>query len=505
MQIKLLDVEAFIKANDLKPVTNPVFFQTGAIPTEDGLFSKSIFGEVGSIERKKKFAYINLNSKFIHPVIYRLLITMDRKFPQIINGSRFVTLDRSGNIIDDDNGETGLDFLYKNFDKINFKSTDSDMRGTKIRLLRTLGKDRIFIDKFIVLPAFLRDYNPSAKNSNKINDVDVINDWYSKLIRYCSTLKMGSSFSFITDNTKYQVQNLLLEIFSKLTTDLSGKDGLFRKSLMGKSVDYATRSVITAPNMYSKSHKELEVPFGYTGIPISQLCVLLYPFYSKYISDFIEYHIESFCRLRTSSGGIIEIDESLVREQFSDQLIQKMVDNYIRNIEGRFDSLKVKHENGKEYPIDLYHKELGRNFTVTDLLYLASEDICKDKHVYVSRYPVENFQNIYPSKITVLSTNKTMDIELGDKILKHYPIVFADYPTDESSFIDSTRINNSYTASLGADYDGDTVSIRAVFTQEANAEADRLIKAKTMVLNQSGKNTRKIGNDGALAIYCLTK
>ena len=74
MQIKLLDVEAFIKANDLKPVTNPVFFQTGAIPTEDGLFSKSIFGEVGSIERKKKFAYINLNSKFIHPVIYRLLI-----------------------------------------------------------------------------------------------------------------------------------------------------------------------------------------------------------------------------------------------------------------------------------------------------------------------------------------------------------------------------------------------------------------------------------------------
>ena len=96
-----------------------------------------------------------------------------------------------------------------------------------------------------------------------------------------------------------------------------------------------------------------------------------------------------------------------------------------------------------------------------------------------------------------------MDIELGDKVLKHYPIVFADYPTDESSFIDSTRINNSYTASLGADYDGDTVSIRAVFTQEANAEADRLIKAKTMVLNQSGKNTRKIGNDGALAINKL--
>ena len=504
MKIKLLDIDAFIKDNNLSPVTNPVFFQTGSIPTEDGLFSKSIFGEVGSVERKKRFAYIDLNSKFLHPVIYRLLITMDRKFPQIINGSRFVSLDRSGNIIDDENGETGLDFLYNNFDKINFKTTDSDMRGTKIRLLKNLGRDRVFIDKFLVLPAFLRDYNPSAKDGNKIKDVDVINDWYSKIIRYSSSLSMGSGFSFIIDNTKSQIQNLLLEIFSKLTTDLSGKEGLFRKSLMGKSVDYATRSVITAPNMYSKNYKELEVPFGYTGIPISQLCVLFYPFYSKYISDFIEYHIESFTKVKTPSG-IIEIDEHFVKEQFSDQLIQKMVDNYIRNVEGRFDSLKVKDESGKEYPITLYGKELGRNFTVTDLLFIASEDICKNKHVYVSRYPIENFQNIYPSKIAVLSTNKTIDVSLGDKVLKHYPLVFPDYPTDESTFVDSTRINNSYTSSLGADYDGDTVSIRAVFTQEANAEADRLIKSKTMVLNQSGQNTRKIGNDGALAIYCLTK
>ena len=104
-----------------------------------------------------------------------------------------------------------------------------------------------------------------------------------------------------------------------------------------------------------------------------------------------------------------------------------------------------------------------------------------------------------------MSTNNTIDVSLGDKVLKHYPLVFPDYPTDESTFVDSTRINNSYTSSLGADYDGDTVSIRAVFTQEANAEADRLIRSKTMVLNQSGQNTRKIGNDGALAIYCLTK
>ena len=35
-----------------------------------------------------------------------------------------------------------------------------------------------------------------------------------------------------------------------------------------------------------------------------------------------------------------------------------------------------------------------------------------------------------------------------------------------------------------------------VYTKEANEEADRLIKSKTMLLGQSGQSTRKIGNEG---------
>ena len=54
-------------------------------------------------------------------------------------------------------------------------------------------------------------------------------------------------------------------------------------------------------------------------------------------------------------------------------------------------------------------------------------------------------------------------------------------------------------------YNGDTVSARGVFTKEANDECERLIKAKTMFLNQSGGLTRKLGNEAVLSIYSLTR
>jgi hypothetical protein len=54
-------------------------------------------------------------------------------------------------------------------------------------------------------------------------------------------------------------------------------------------------------------------------------------------------------------------------------------------------------------------------------------------------------------------------------------------------------------------YDGDTVSARGVFTKEANDECERLIKAKTMFLNQSGGLTRKLGNEAVQSIYSLTR
>lgn len=44
-----------------------------------------------------------------------------------------------------------------------------------------------------------------------------------------------------------------------------------------------------------------------------------------------------------------------------------------------------------------------------------------------------------------------------------------------------------------------------VYTKEANIEADKLIHAKTNLLDQSGNNSRKIGNEAILALSTLTR
>lgn len=50
----------------------------------------------------------------------------------------------------------------------------------------------------------------------------------------------------------------------------------------------------------------------------------------------------------------------------------------------------------------------------------------------------------------------------------------------------------------------DTVSIRALFTKEANIEADKLINAKTNILNQKGDNMRRLGNEAIQSLSTLT-
>ena len=50
----------------------------------------------------------------------------------------------------------------------------------------------------------------------------------------------------------------------------------------------------------------------------------------------------------------------------------------------------------------------------------------------------------------------------------------------------------------------DTVSLRGLFTKEANQEAERMIKSKTMILGQAGTNARGIGNEAVLSLYTLT-
>jgi DNA-directed RNA polymerase beta' subunit len=457
MQIDLLDINKFIVTHACKEVKNPVYFNMGNIPTEDGLFSPTIFGYPGSKERKILFGYINLKRKFLHPVMYKLLTSMDKKIADCISAKKYFKV-VNGELVEDENGKTGVTFFYTIYDDLKFKNTGSDRRQNYLTLLKKLSKDDIFIDKFLVIPAYYRDYNPSKTSNDTIKAVDEVNDKYAKLIRYAQSISEGEDYDFMGAITEASIQLLLYDIYDYFTSALAGKNGIFHQSSLGKSIDYATRSVISAPRFKTNSWKDNPIKFGWTGVPLSQLVVLFYPFYVKYIQDYIMERENELNHFIDENGN--EVIVSNVKEQFSEDIIKKYISLYIKSHESRFSSIKIVDDNGKEHPVPLHRDDLNRNFTLTDIIYIASVDIVKDKHVYVTRYPIEQYQNIYPSKITILSTRETVEQKLEDRYLPNYPVIYPDYPAEEELFIDTVVPYNGYLKSLGGDYDKHTKTIK---------------------------------------------
>ena len=81
LKTSLLDVDKFIRVNQLKEITNPVFFN-GPTPTEDGLLSNEIFG-ITKAERSGIYAYIDLGGSFFHPLVYKTLCKLNNKISDI--------------------------------------------------------------------------------------------------------------------------------------------------------------------------------------------------------------------------------------------------------------------------------------------------------------------------------------------------------------------------------------------------------------------------------------
>lgn len=387
MKITSMKIDEFIESKQIQEVTSPVYFLGGTNPDPNGLFSAEIFGRPGSEERKFKYGYISLNTKFVHPVFYKLFTSMNKKIQDLLLSKKYFSV-KNGELVEDpENGNAGPSYFYSIYKDLVFQDTGSDRRSTYLDLLEKSDEDEIFIDKWLVIPPYIRDFDPSVTDPNEAKNVDTINDMYSKLIRYTMTLDKDDS-GFMNSITEGNIQKLLYDIYEYCIFKLNKKTGMFHQDLLGKSVDYATRSVITAPKIGGTGYNKVQVKYGYVGVPLSQVIVLFYPFFINYIESYILEHENEISDYKTETGRRIKIPD--VREQFSEKEIKRLMNLFIKTPEARFNPILVKDCNGKEHPMNLYREDLGRNFTLTDLFFIAAKDIVGEgehsKHVYVTRY-----------------------------------------------------------------------------------------------------------------------
>ena len=523
LQVDLFDINKFIKVNNLQEVTNPILLERDNIPTVDGLLSYEIFGRT-STDRSTIFAYIDLHGHFLHPLVYKTWKRMNRKIEGIVSGLDTVVINAKGEIVSDPDGWTGLEELYKHYDEIKFKVTDSDIQKERVDFLKSLKKEEIFVDKWIVCPPFYRDIQLDKANMGKVS-VHEKTKLYSDILRLAKALQNDNSgLPIVSFSTRNRIQALLCECYTdKFMGEIKGKNGMFRKFVMGKSVDYGARFVISSPLFDADKPNDMQVTFEKTGLPLAGACACFFPFFIKWLKDYFynELYLRKDKYPIMRKDGSVEYVKLLNVEKYNDEYFTKAINSFVHSYADRFKTIQL--ENDKDYDIKMTimgrHTTIDNNpsasvesgimkraMTWTDLLYMAAVDICKDKHIIVTRYPIEDYFGIFPSKIEVLSTINTQPMLISGKLYKYYPVVDPKLPTSQVAglFRDTITLSNLYLTGLGGDYDGDQVTVRGVWDINANKECDAQIYAKKNLLNISGSLIRDTAKEAIQTIYSLT-
>lgn len=416
LKVKLPDVEDFVKKNDVREITNPVFFIRDGIPTPDGLLSNEIFG-ITKEERANIWGYIDLQGTYLHPLVYKLWGKMDSSIKNIVHGLKSYNIDSHGYIIEDENGETGLDFLVKNIEKIKIKESDSRERRNNIKFIMS-NKDRIFIKKMLIIPPFYRDV---LSGKGKV-EVGQLNKYYSSLLVATKSLRETQDMGFsLGDATKGRVEELLLNIYKCITgtsnvpedgVGLSGKLGLISMNALAKTVDYGTRLILSAPQLKVERLEDIMVDMEHCALPLASAIVNFKPFVVFQVKRFFENEFGGGTTLQFigKGGKLVQGTPKDPMVVFSDERIEQELKKFVYGFSNRFEEVTVPviTEDGKEHQASMVFKGrnitpeqyqrgevegesslINRKLTWCDILYMATCEAVSDKCVLITRYPIE--------------------------------------------------------------------------------------------------------------------
>lgn len=218
-------------------VRSPELFLRTGQPTDDGLFSYTIFGMTPS-ERFSRFGHIELNIDCFTPHFFELLGKAYRKEIDHIMSLKPYKIDKDGiQLLQEDDGSGclyGLVPLTKNIDRLPRKDTLSS--NDLFRMLDKFGVSRCVINRILVIPAGFRDF-VTTKQYPEINLL------YSRLIRLCSSVNTLDPKA--VSRMSCSVQNLLQSIYHLIESMISKKRGLIRSAILGKRMDFSGRAVAT--------------------------------------------------------------------------------------------------------------------------------------------------------------------------------------------------------------------------------------------------------------------
>lgn len=534
LRLEILDIERFVKVNNCQPITNPRAFARDNIPSDDGLLSNKIFG-ITKEETAGIFAYIDLHGWFIEPSCYKSWVRIDRNIKNIVHGIDTYIVNEKGELVQDPAGKTGIEFLRKNINKIKFTTNSSIKRDINVQYLEK-NRNKMFINKFLVIPKYYRDKNTTT--ASRTVGLSGINKLYTDLIVGANALTATQDYMFdATDSMNGRVQEILLNIYNWFvgasgsnakeinTRGIQGKFGILRRANMSKTANYSSRLVISAPELKTETPEEMKVNLESSAIPLAA-CMADF-------RDFIIYNTRKFFDnefqglqtypaydSKTNKLEYYELDSPEI--YFSDDRIIKEMERYLHGYNNRFIPIEIPIKGfaegerpymvfkGRYNPIPNDENTdaiYSRPLTWCDVFFIAATEAVKGKHALITRFPVDKYTNQIITKLTVSSTKETEPMIINGELYKHYPkIRKEDIGIDTSNkFIDTMNLSNLYLKGMGGDYDGDTIIIKGVYTEEANRELEEFMNSKQNYVDFGCKPSKVSEGDVVQSIYSFTR
>ena len=304
MSLDFLNVTDFSKG--LTPITSSQLFTRTEEFHPEGLFSELIFGHIGSLDRKRKFSFINLNSKVIHPTGFKILIRLDRKIEKYLSTEKSFFVDKEGNIVEDENGSAGIDEFIRLFPKIKFRG-DTEDRAKFINFIEKSYKENtLFIDKIPVIPP---DQRPTFKDEGGIDMTNPLNNYYLTIIRRSNQIKSIGGKGPFFDLLNWGMQKAVIDHDNFIRTKVGKKFGLIRSQLLGKRVDFSGRAVITSGPQFKSDQVGLPFKLALSLFEPFIVHVLLYS--GKINKKELETEVKSFTGVELSTSSVSIVFRSL--------------------------------------------------------------------------------------------------------------------------------------------------------------------------------------------------
>lgn len=500
----------------LIPITEMQIFGVGNNFHPQGLFSTEIFGAVGSEFRTKTFSYIDIHHPIIHPVIYKTIIDSKSFYKAIIDGTQAAVYNPKTHEFEksnDDKARTGFAFFMEKIADLKFQRNDSDKRNFNITLFEKSVKESAYgLRYLLVMPAGLRDYTvtPDGKPEE-----DEINSFYRRILSQSQLVDpiLVKKNPELYNAVLSHIQKTTIELFDYIQSLLDGKNKLILGKWLSRKVFNSTRNVLTAPvDTTIDINDPNRLRSNETGVGLYQFLRTTSPKSLYHIKN--NYTSKIF--VENSNFAYLTNAKTLQREEVLNFHVQKDFDRWmtldgLESVIASYGShdirdIPIELNHGKHYMGLIYNDGKSVRFfqdiselpetldkshvspiTLTEFLYLAVHDLSGKMPGFITRYPINGYGGIYPCFMKLRTTSKYKTVPLLGDTWEPTDTILEAFPVRGGIHVNGLTVHQSHMGLLGADFDGDVISLTGVLSDEAVEEVTKTLDSPSYHLDISKK------------------